>query len=90
LIAKKTYFIPKYFVQGYNGNFIWLSLIKEDVKERFERERPPSDMSEFETPDYVERKQSIKTLYQGMLKYRGPLHPQRRSPYYGRTSKEKR
>jgi hypothetical protein len=63
LIAKKTYFIPKYFVQGYDGNFIWLSLIKEDIKERFERERPPSDMSEFETPDYVERKQSIKTLY---------------------------
>jgi hypothetical protein len=63
LIGKKTYFIPKYFVQGYDGNFIWISLIKEDVKERFEREEPPTDMSEFETPDYIERKQSMKTLY---------------------------
>ena len=63
LIGKKTYFIPKYFVQGYDGNFIWISLIKEDVKERFEREEPPTDMSEFETPDYIERKQSLKTLY---------------------------
>jgi hypothetical protein len=69
LIAKKTYFIPKYFVQGYDGNFIWISLIKEDVKERYEREKPPVDMSEFETPDYVERRDSVKTLYPDFDEY---------------------
>jgi hypothetical protein len=69
LIAKKTYFIPKYFVQGYDGNFIWISLIKEDVKERFEREEPPRDMTEFETPDYVERRKSMKTLYPDFDEY---------------------
>jgi hypothetical protein len=58
LIEKKTY-----FVQGYDGNFIWISLIKEDIKERFEREDPPRDLSEFETPDYIQRRESIKTLY---------------------------
>ena len=62
LIAKKTYFIPKYFVQGYDGNYIWISLVKEDVKERFEREEPPEHMSEFETPDYVERRLSKKVI----------------------------
>jgi hypothetical protein len=69
LIAKKTYFIPKYFVQGYDGNFIWISVIREDVKERFEKEKPPVDMSEFETPDYVERRDSVKTLYPDFDKY---------------------
>jgi hypothetical protein len=69
LIAKKTYFIPKYFVQGYDGNFIWISLIREDVKERFEKEKPPVDMSEFETPDYVERRDSVKTLYPDFDEY---------------------
>jgi hypothetical protein len=62
-IGKKTSFVPKYFVQGYDGNFIWISLRKEDVKERFEREEPPHDMSEFETPDYVQRRESIKKMY---------------------------
>jgi hypothetical protein len=69
LVAKKKYFIPKYFVQGYDGNHIWISLIKEVVRERFEREESPKDMSEFETPDYVERRESIKTLYPDFEEY---------------------
>jgi hypothetical protein len=63
LISKKTYFIPKYYVQGYDGNSIWISLTKEDAKQRFERESSPRDMSEFETPDYVQRIESVKKQY---------------------------
>jgi hypothetical protein len=62
-IGKKTYFVPKYFVQGYDGDHIWISIEKEDVKRRFERERPPQDISEFETPDYVQRRESIRKYF---------------------------
>src|ERR671922_2297463 len=59
-IGKKTYIVPRYFVQGYDGDNIWISLGKEEVKGRFERELPPQDISEFETPDYVQRRESIR------------------------------
>src|SRR5918995_2179464 len=62
-VLKKSYFIPKYYVQGYDGDSIWVSLRKDEVKERFERENPPEDMSEFETPDYMQRRESIKKQY---------------------------
>src|SRR5215213_5135251 len=62
-VLKKSYFIPKYYVQGYDGDSIWVSLRKDDVKERFERENPPEDISEFETPDYMQRRESIKKQY---------------------------
>jgi hypothetical protein len=62
-ISKKSYFIPKYYVQGYDGNSIWVSLRKDDIKERFENENPPKDISEFETPDYTQRRESIKKHY---------------------------
>ena len=62
-VLKKSYFIPKYYVQGYDGDSIWVSLRKDDVKERFERETPPKDISEFETPDYIQRRESIKKQY---------------------------
>jgi hypothetical protein len=62
-ISKKSYFIPKYYVQGYDGDSIWVSLRKDDVKERFEKESPPKDISEFETPDYIQRRESIKKQY---------------------------
>jgi hypothetical protein len=63
LISKKTYFIPKYYVQGYDGNSIWVSLGKEDAKQRFETESSPQDSSEFENPDYVQRRESVKKQY---------------------------
>jgi hypothetical protein len=62
-ISKKSYFIPKYYVQGYDGDSIWVSLKKDEVKERFEKENPPKDISEFETPDYMQRRESIKKQY---------------------------
>ena len=62
-IGKKIYFIPKYYVQGYDGDSVWVALRKENVKERFEREGPPQDLSDFETPDYIQRKESVKKQY---------------------------
>ena len=56
-ILKKSYFIPKYYVQGYDGDNIWISLRKDDVKERYERENQIKDISEFETPDYIQRRE---------------------------------
>src|SRR5919112_1014116 len=63
MIGKKTYFIPKYYVQGYDGDNVWIALKKENVKEKFERERPPGDFSEFETPDYIQRRESVRKQY---------------------------
>src|SRR5215217_7818794 len=55
--------VTKDYIQGYDGDSIWVSLRKDDIKERFERENPPEDISEFETPDYMQRRESIKKQY---------------------------
>jgi hypothetical protein len=38
VLGKKCYFIPKYYIQGYDGDNIWVSLTKDEVKTRFERD----------------------------------------------------
>ena len=48
-ISKNNYYIPKYYLQGYDGDNLWVSLTKDEVKARFERRDPP-DPSEFQTP----------------------------------------
>jgi hypothetical protein len=63
LVSKKSYFIPKYYVQGYDGNYLWVSLTKDGTKQTFERESPPDNVSEFETPSYLERKASVAKQY---------------------------
>ncbi len=62
LVGKKYYFIPKYYIQGYDGDHLWISLTKDEVKTRFERETPP-DLKEFETPEYIERKSAVTKQY---------------------------
>jgi hypothetical protein len=62
LVGKKYYFIPKYYIQGYDGDHLWISLTKDEVKTRFERETPP-DLQEFETPEYIERKSAVTKQY---------------------------
>jgi hypothetical protein len=62
LVGKKYYFIPKYYIQGYDGDNLWVSLTKDEVKTRFERETPP-DLKEFETPEYIERKSAVTKQY---------------------------
>ena len=56
LVSKKYYFIPKYYVQGYDGENVWVSLTKDDVKTKFERDNAPSDLKSFLPSDYDEKR----------------------------------
>jgi hypothetical protein len=78
LIGKKYYFIPKYYIQGYDGDNLWVSLTKDEVKTRFERETPP-DLKEFETSEYAERKSMVIKQYSDF---------DRSIPAYNSSSKE--
>jgi len=46
MISKNYYYIPKYYLTGYDGDNLWVSLTKDEVKSRFERENAP-DISEW-------------------------------------------
>jgi hypothetical protein len=58
MISKTYYFIPKYHLSGYDGDKLWVSLTKDEVKAKFERENAPKP-SEWETQEYTERKRAI-------------------------------
>jgi hypothetical protein len=58
MISKSYYFIPKYHLSGYDGDKLWVSLTKDEVKAKFERESAP-EPSEWETPEYRERRTTI-------------------------------
>jgi len=61
-VDKKYYYIPKYYFQGYDGDHLWVSLRKDDVKSRFEGEKAPQAAT-FETPDYLDRRTTVtKTI----------------------------
>lgn len=62
LVSKNYYYIPKYYLQGYDGENLWVSLTKDEVKSRFEKEKAP-DPSEFETPEYTERRATMTKEY---------------------------
>src|SRR6478672_2572104 len=68
LVSKKSYFIPKYYVQGYDGNYLWVSLTKEEIKSRYERDNPPSD-AELRTQEDLEQKKkaTIESPQQQLL-----------------------
>jgi hypothetical protein len=61
-VSKKHYFIPKYYVQGFDGDSLYASLTKDDVKRRFERDSPPSP-SEFQTEEYREQMRRVEATY---------------------------
>ena len=65
-ISKKHYFIPKYYIQGYDGHKLWASLTKDEIKHKFERDAPPEE-SEFETSEYLEHKRNVDTQYPQFL-----------------------
>lgn len=65
-ISKKHYFIPKYYIQGYDGHKLWASLTKDEIKHKYERDTPPLE-SEFETSEYLEHKQKMNTQYPQFL-----------------------
>jgi hypothetical protein len=62
MVGKNYYYIPKYYMQGYDGDNLWVSLTKHDVKSRFEGEKGPP-ASAFETPEYTERRKTVQGQY---------------------------
>ena len=38
MVSKKHYYIPKYYIQGFDGDNLYTSLTKEEIKDRFERQ----------------------------------------------------
>jgi len=61
-ISKNYYYIPKFYLSGYDGDNLWVSLTKDEVKSRFEREKAPAP-SELETTEYAERRAQISGQY---------------------------
>ena len=61
-IGKNYYYIPKYYMQGYDGDHLWVSLTKDEIKSKFEGEKDPT-ASTFETPEYLERRTTITKEY---------------------------
>ena len=62
MVSKKYYFIPKYYFQGYDGDSLWVSLSKDEIKAKFEKEKEP-EPAELETPEYAERRTTITKQY---------------------------
>jgi hypothetical protein len=53
-LDKQYYFVPKYYIQGYDGDDVWLVLTEEELKQfESEKELP---LSHFDNPKYQERK----------------------------------
>ena len=63
VVSKNYYFIPKYYVQGYDGENIWISLPKEEAKDKFERENAPEDLKGFLPKGYDERRADMIIRY---------------------------
>lgn len=61
MVSKKHYYIPKYYIQGFDGDSLYISLTKEVIKDRFERDNPPSS-SEVQTPEYQERGSQVESI----------------------------
>jgi uncharacterized caspase-like protein len=62
MFSRKHYFIPKYYYDNYDGNSIWVSLTKHEIKSRFERNTSPTHEEIF-TRDYVARKRKIDSEF---------------------------
>jgi hypothetical protein len=62
LVSKNYYFVPKYYIQGYDGDHLWISLTKGEVKSRFEKDKEPHP-TEFETPEYNQRRSEVTRQY---------------------------
>ena len=61
-VSKDYYYIPKYYIEGYDGDHLWVSLTKDEVKTRFEKDKSPSS-AEFETPEYNDRRTTVQKQY---------------------------
>jgi hypothetical protein len=55
VVSKKRYYIPKHYIQGFDGENLHAALTKDEVKSRYERESPPS-ASEIQKQETDEQK----------------------------------
>jgi len=62
MVSKKHYYIAKYYIQGFDGDTLYTSLTKDEIKDRFERDSPPSP-SESQTPEYQERVRQVESAH---------------------------
>ena len=62
IIDKDYFFIPKYFIEGYDGDDIILSLTEDEIKTKFSNKSNPSDEM-LEDDNYKERKEVLKKKY---------------------------
>jgi len=65
-LHKKRYYIPKYYLESYDGENVRSSLTKNEIKDKYERGSPPSP-SEFQTEQYLEQKRRIESDYPQFL-----------------------
>jgi hypothetical protein len=66
MVSKKHYYMPKYYLQGFDGDNLRAALTKDEVKDRFERDSPPPP-SEFESAEYMEQKRRVESQYPQFL-----------------------
>lgn len=62
MVSKNYYFIPRYYITGYDGSSLWVSLTKDEVKSRFESESEP-DITRWQTPEYEQQRSSVSRRY---------------------------
>src|ERR671922_508575 len=60
LVSKKRYYIPKHYIQGFDGEHLHAALTKDEIKSRYERDAPPTE-SEFQTQEYLEQKRRVES-----------------------------
>jgi hypothetical protein len=70
-ISKKHYYIPKYYIEGFDGDNLHTSLTKDQIKDRYDRDSAPSD-SEFKTEEYEEQRRKTESTYP-QFKYGAPF-----------------
>ena len=53
LISKEKFYIPKYLVEGYDGNTLWFKVSEEEAKDSFLKDSAPTadEYSRYRTSD---------------------------------------
>ncbi|MGA8106136.1 MAG: DUF2171 domain-containing protein [Nitrososphaeraceae archaeon] len=66
IVRHKRYFIPKYYVEGFDGDNLHAAVTKDEIKNKYERDSPPSE-SELQNQEYLERKSKVESLHPQFL-----------------------
>ena len=66
IVRHKRYFIPKYYIEGFDGDNLHVAPTKDELKSKYERDSPPSE-SELQNQEYLERKSKVESLHPQFL-----------------------